>query len=276
MDPRFIQIPKSLQAKSSTMRLGDDVPALIAHPQWDQESRERIPSVIWMHGRTVQKELDSGRYSRWIRAGIGAVALDLPGHGERFDESFQSPDRTLELIEQASNEIDGVLESMDKLDCFDMDQVAIGGMSAGGMVTLNRLCSNHSFVGAVLEGTTGNLHDMYFPEPGSQVRAWITKHDQEDVRRVDPMAKLDQFRPIPMLGVHNEGDRVVPISTQRKFFETLREHYANLNSDPHMIEFKSYTDSGAPDEHSGFGKFSSESKMIQLESLQRMFEMSRA
>ena len=27
------------------------------------------PTIIWIHGRTVSKELDPGRYLRWLRAG---------------------------------------------------------------------------------------------------------------------------------------------------------------------------------------------------------------
>ncbi len=266
IDPRFLALPKSLQRQSETTTL-NGVPALVARPP----SETPVPAVIWMHGRTVYKELDPGRYQRWIRAGIGAVALDLPGHGQRFDEAFQEPGKTLELIEQGAAEIDGVLDAMRGMGIFDMQRIAIGGMSAGGMVALHRLCDPHPFIAACLEGTTGNLHDLYFPPKDADGRPWPVTHDPDDVRRVDPMAHLDGFRPIPVLALHNEGDSMVPISTQRVFLERLRAHYTQADADPAMVELHTFTDTGAPAEHAGFGRMANDAKNLQLAFLTRVF-----
>ncbi|MCH8858659.1 MAG: hypothetical protein IID54_03665, partial [Proteobacteria bacterium] len=90
------------------------MPALLAHPDegWNDPTAPAPtarPVVIWMHGRSVNKELDPGHYLRWLRAargGIATCALDLPGHGERFIEAFQGPAHTLEVVRQAASEID--------------------------------------------------------------------------------------------------------------------------------------------------------------------------
>ncbi len=271
MDARFAQLPQSLQKLSKNLTLGEGVPALVAHQDW--ERGERVPAVIWMHGRTVNKELDPGRYQRWVRAGIGAIALDLPGHGERYDKAYMSPENTLKLIGQGCAEIDGVLESVDQLGVFDMDRLVIGGMSAGGMVTLCRLCSAHPFVGACVEGTTGNLQELYFPSPGALGRPWPVEHDRADVARVDPMANLDGFRPIPLLALHNEGDEMVPIDGQRHFLGQLRSHYQAHSADPEMIDLKTFENTGAPSEHAGFGKFANDAKNTQLAYLKGLFGM---
>lgn len=268
MDPRFAQLPKSLQSMSRTMRLGKDVPALVAHPDW--EGAQQVPAVLWMHGRTVSKELDPGRYLRWVRAGIGAIAIDLPGHGERYDKAFQGPERTIELIEQGCSEIDGVLDSVRELGVYDMGRLMIGGMSAGGMVTLCRLCSAHPFVGACIEGTTGNLHDLYFPEPGSDGRGWLVKHDPSEVAKIDPIEHLEGFAPIPLLALHNTGDQMVPLAGQEKFLEALRAHYAARGADPGLIRLETFSDTGAPMEHSGFGRRANDAKNMQLEFIQRV------
>ncbi len=273
MDPRFAQLPGSLKRVSKILRLGDDVPALVAHPDWDRDEVCQVPAVIWMHGRTVNKELDPGRYKRWIRAGIGAVALDLPGHGERFIQSYQTGEMTLDLIEQGAAEIDSVLESMRAMGIFDMDRLAIGGMSAGGMVTLRRLCDAHPFRGACIEGTTGNLTGLYFPEPGTSTRAWPTKHSHEEVHRVDPMKKLEGFAPIPILALHNEGDTMVPIGGQRVFLDALRAHYQSIGADPALVQLKTFEHTGAPAEHAGFGKYANDAKNTQLAFLKSLFGM---
>jgi dienelactone hydrolase len=276
MDDRFTQLPRSLQAVSKKMMIADRVPALITHPSFQNgygSDIEKIPAVIWMHGRTVNKELDPGRYQRWIRSGIGAVAIDLPGHGERYIEEYQSGSKTLDLIKQACREIDIVLDHISTLGLFDMERVAIGGMSAGGMVTLCRLCSDHPFIGACVEGTTGNLHDLYFPEIGSANSTSPFRHRQEDVDEIDPMQRLEGFRPLPLLGLHNEGDETIAISTQRLFLSRLREHYIEQSADPDLIKFHVFTDSGAPAEHAGFGRYANEAKNMQLEFLKNLFGM---
>src|SRR4029450_3068251 len=74
--PDAAKLPSALRANARWLRLGPtpgNIPALITHPDW--APGHLAPVVIWMHGRTVNKELDPGRYLRWMRAtggGIGA------------------------------------------------------------------------------------------------------------------------------------------------------------------------------------------------------------
>jgi len=265
MDARFAQLPKSLQEHSRTTRLGEDVPALIAHPQLGESSPAPVPAVLWMHGRTVDKELDPGRYLRWIRADMGAVALDLPGHGERYDKSFQGPEQTLEVIRQGVAEIDGVVESVRGLGLFDMDRLLIGGMSAGGMIALRRLCDPHPFIGACVEGTTGNLRDLYHPPADMPGRPWPVEHSADEIAPADPMQHLETFQPIPMLALHNEGDEMIPIAGQRRFLDALRAHYRDRQADPGLIRLETFRDTGAPGEHAGFGRHANDAKSAQLD-----------
>jgi dienelactone hydrolase len=254
--------------KSRVMRLGDNVPSLVIHPDW--ESGTPVPGVIWMHGRTVYKELDPGRYQRWVRAGIGAIALDLPGHGERLEETYQGPEKTLDLIAQARGEIDGVLQSIRESGRFDMSRLMIGGMSAGGMVTLSRLCLPHPFIGACVECTTGNLKDLYTPPPGMPGRPWPVEHDPMQVARYDPIAHIGAFDPIPLLALHIEGDEMIPISGQRKFLDALRAHYTGRGFDTELVKLETFRETGAPQEHSGFGRYANDAKNIQLEFIKRV------
>ena len=107
MIERFAQFPNALAVRCRVARFGD-VPVLLAHPDWDS----CVPVVLWLHGRTANKELDPGRYLRWIRAGFAACAIDLPGHGERSVAAMQDPDATPDVLAQAVGEIDGVVEQL--------------------------------------------------------------------------------------------------------------------------------------------------------------------
>lgn len=264
-------LPSALAAKTRFMRLGrSQVPALVAHPDWSTPA----PVLIWMHGRTVNKELDNGRYLRLIRAGIAAVALDLPGHGERLIPEYHTGSRSPDMIAQMVGELDEVIEALteppgapESAHCFDLDRLAIGGMSAGGMCTLRKLCiPGHGFCCASIEGTTGDLDTLYRGGPG---RPWPVDHDAAKVAAVDPIRHLAGFTPVPLLALHSDADAVVPFAGQLSFLNTLRAHYTSRGSDPALIELKTWPTTGAPQEHNGFGRVAALAKTAQIDFLTR-------
>lgn len=270
MIDRFAQMPRALRERVRTERLGPtEVPALLAHPDWSSPA----PVVLWMHGRTVNKELDAGRYHRWVRAGIAACSIDLPGHGERFDERYHDPARTPDLLSEVLGEIDAVLAALTDArfeGVFDPERVAIGGMSAGGMAALRRLCDPHGFVCAAVEGTTGFLSELYHPSDAqSPGRPWPVDHAPEDIRPLDPIEHLEGWAPLPLLALHAEGDEVVPFRTQALFLEQLRDRYAAAGADTAQIELMTWRDTGAPREHAGFGRYGNDAKNAQVDFLRR-------
>lgn len=221
-----------------------------------------------MHGRTANKELDPGRFLRWLRAGIATCSIDLPGHGERTWHGAHEPDASLKVIGQAVDEIDAVVEDLADprfAGVFDLDRLAIGGMSMGGIVTLRRLCDPHPFVCAAVEGTTGWLEGLYFPEERGESTSprWVVQHERDAVSRVSAAAHLQSFRPIPLLSLHSEADRMMPFSVAKGFIDRLRAHYRAVSADPNLIEFKTWQETGAPEEHIGFGRFSNDAKNMQ-------------
>jgi dipeptidyl aminopeptidase/acylaminoacyl peptidase len=247
MPEPFGALPASVREKARTLEFSG-VPALVVHPAFASDGAlhgGRAPVLLWMHGRTANKELDPGRYLRLVRAGIASVALDLPGHGARFDEALQQPERTLEFVERMANEIDAVVEAMCATGWFDDTRMALGGMSAGGMSTLIRLCRAHSFRAACVECTTGSF-------TWQRHRAMF---EPERAARLDPIRHLDGWRAIPLLILHNELDAWVAVEGQREFVEALRAR--GLAKD---VEMHEYGETGAPHEHSGFGRFASDAK----------------
>lgn len=264
MIDRFAQLPRSLMEKTRFVRLGpSQVPALLAHPDWERPA----PVMMWMHGRTVNKELDSGRYQRWLRAGIAACALDLPGHGERMVEGWDRPAQTLRVVSQMVGEIDGILEALaDPVwsDAFDLDRMGIGGMSAGGMAALRRLCDPHPFACCAVEATTGWLERLY-----GECSPWGVAHDADAVRAMDAMGRLDRWRPIPLLALHARHDEVVPLELQAEFIERVRARTTDAGGDSSSVELVAFDRTDAQREHAGFGRFGAEAKSLQTEFLIR-------
>ncbi len=248
MIERFAQMPSSLRVNARWQRLGASaVPALLVHPNWDNP--EPAPVVIWMHGRTVNKELDPGRYLRWMRAGIGACAVDLPGHGERFDPELQQASRALDVVKQMVSEIDQIVEAIGELGVFDLTRMAIGGMSAGGMATLVRLCRPHVFRCASVEATTGSWRHQSH-------REMFADRTDAEVNALNPILHLDTWREIPLQAIHSKLDEWVDVNGQAAFINELRSRY----SDPSIIEFIQYERTGAPYEHAGFGSMAADAK----------------
>lgn len=270
MIERFAKLPSSLTDKARTVRLGPDgrIPALLVHPDWIS----CVPVVIWMHGRTANKELDAGRYVRWMKAGIAACAIDAPGHGERKDERADLGRGTLDVLAELIPEIDQVVESLSDpvwQNVFDLDRMGLGGMSLGGMATLRRLCEPHQFVCAAVESTTGDLGALY-AESGP--RPWGTTFPAARTDPLDPSKHLSGFQPIPLLALHSEADRIVPAAQQRAFLDRLGRHYREHGADPALITMKTWPETGAPEEHSGFGRVGNEAKNTQTEFLRaRLF-----
>jgi pimeloyl-ACP methyl ester carboxylesterase len=200
--------------------------------------------------------------------GIAACAVDLPGHGERFDRAFHHPSHTLRLLETMVREIDHVYEALADpkwKGAFDLDRVAIGGMSAGGMAALRRLCDDHPFVCAAVEGTTGCIERLY--RDGGP---WRIDHDKALLEQLDAMGRLDRWRPIPLLALHAELDEIVPVGLQRTFVEALRGQYMRVGADPgELIKMVEYGRTGAPQEHAGFGRLGNEAKNEQTAFLAR-------
>lgn len=274
MDPRFSQFPRDLASRARSARLGPaGVPTLLAHPDWEHPA----PVMFWMHGRTVNKELDPGRYLRWIRAGIAAVSIDLPGHGERLIEDWQTPARSMDVLEQAVGEVGGVLDALSGGQwggVFDLSRVGIGGMSAGGMAALRRVCepapaSVVAFRAVSVEGSTGWLEGLYAPERAGLPRAErvFAEISPDRLERLDPMRHLAAMPTVPMLVLHSEADRVVPWQGMAVYVERVRSAYRARGADPGLVRVRTWPETGAPQEHAGFGRFANDAKNLQVEFL---------
>jgi fermentation-respiration switch protein FrsA (DUF1100 family) len=145
-------------------------------------------------------------------------------------------------------------------------------MSAGGMAALRRLCDPHPFVCASVESTTGDLGALYHPDAG---RPWPVDHPRERIARLDPAQHLDTWRPIPLLAIHSEADRAVPFAGMRGFIGRLRDHCRARGANAGLVELLTWPQTGAPDEHAGFGRYSNDAKNAQTEFFTRHLRPSR-
>jgi dienelactone hydrolase len=246
-------MPSALRAAARWETLAG-VPALLVRPQ--ASGAQPAPVVLWMHGRTAHKELDPGRYLRWLRAGIGTCAVDLPGHGERYDEALRAPAHDFEVVRRMIGEVDALLEVLRAIPEFDLRRAAIGGVSAGGMAALGRLCREHPFRCASVEATTGSWSGRWPTLPDTQ---------RSEARRLDPIGNLDGWRAIPFQAFHSRIDQLVPWEEQRRFTDALLKRYSVAA----QVDLVVYDETGAPYEHVGMGRMAADAKNRQAAFLRR-------
>jgi alpha-beta hydrolase superfamily lysophospholipase len=255
MTTRFDALPSSLRARAQLDQFGP-VPVLLASPE---PTSDPPPLLVWLHGRTANKELDPGRYLRCIRAGIAVCAMDLPGHGDRGDVALQTPERVIDVVLQAADEIDAVvLTAIDRLGA-DARRVAIGGMSAGGMASIARLLRPHRFAAACLEATSGDWASLPMVSHAS-------RPDRERIIANDPVTHLNAWRSIPVLAIHAKLDQWIPMQPQWRFLDAIAARGPSS-----LIERVVYDRTGAPGEHAGFGSHAADAKAAQIEFLRRHF-----
>lgn len=254
----------SLRARVRARRLGP-APALLTHPDpiAEPETAPRAaPLLLWLHGRTVRKEIDSARFLRLARAGIATLALDLPGHGERLDPALQAPDALPELLGAGVAELDEVLEALwdsDWAPWIERERLAIGGMSAGGMIALRRLGDAHPFRCAAVESTSGD-----FRAAGAEARFTRAR-----TAGLDPLQFVAGWPPgFPLLALHSERDQVCALAGIQGFTDALQERYAAAGADPERISLVTWPETGAPQEHAGFGRKAHEARLELIEFLQ--------
>jgi dienelactone hydrolase len=204
--------------------------------------------LVWMHGRTARKELDPGRYLRLMRSGIAVCAVDLPGHGDRMDEALHGSNRVLDIVLQMRNELDGVTLGAIEALGVDSSRVALGGMSAGGMAAIARLCSAHRFRSAMLQATTGDW---------TCLEAWTAMHAQSQgaIVELNPIAHLDNWRPLPVLAVHSETDAWISWPHQQRFLQAVA-----ARGETGLVQVQRFKETGAPFEHVGFGRYAAQVK----------------
>ena len=162
------------------------------------------------------------------------------------------PEALLDNVEQAASEVDDVVTALGRKG-FDLDRMAIGGMSMGGMVALVRLQRPHRFRAAILEASSGN---------------WRVQHqrqffDHESADRLDPIQHVDRWRELPVLAIHSRLDEWVEFDGQVAFLDALKSRVAH----PEWIELMALERTGAPHEHLGFGQCTNEVKNRELEFL---------
>ena len=248
MHEPYESLPQAIRRRSRIELLGPTAaPTLLIEPE-GTPPQNGPPCVLWLHGRTAWKEVDPGRFLRLMRAGIGVIAPDLPGHGQRFDAELQDSRHVLDVIRIMLDELDALAGAGIASLGADPMRMGIGGMSAGGMVAISRLTRPHTWRCAALEATSGSWAHQ-------RARPMFARSDAASISAIDPVNHLSMWHPIPVLAVHSKADEWVDWRGQAAFLDAIERRGA-----PGLVERLVFDRTGAEHEHVGFGRFSADVK----------------
>ena len=204
-----------------TTRRAGGAPLLLAHPG----TSAPLPTVLWFHGLSVDKETHRKELERIAGAGFLAVGVDAAGHGERrlpdldarIDVSREETIRfMLGLVEETAREVPGIVKALVEEGLADAERVALVGISMGGYLVYRALLEESPVRAAV-----AILGSPEWPRPDS------------------PHHQLDAFRRVALLSITAENDENVPPGPARELHRRLgeseRAHYVELPGAVHLI-----------------------------------------
>ncbi|MSU00410.1 alpha/beta fold hydrolase [Tissierella pigra] len=216
---------KSNNIIEDKIKIGE-IPAILFRPK---DERELIPTIIFYHGWSSNKEIQ--RIRGFILASVGyqVIIPDAIYHGERkaldnyggenaakyfWDIIFSNIEESYSIINEIILNYNG-----------DPKRIGVMGHSMGGITAAGVFTHNPNLKTlAVLNGSCGwqdsNNRFKEFLEVDSYEREL-----EEKVNKMDPMNNLNLLIDRPIILLHGDSDTLVPIESQELFYENLKPLY---------------------------------------------------
>lgn len=207
-----------------------DIPAIIFRPR---EVKEPIPTIIFYHGWSSSKE--SQRLRGFILSSVGyqVIIPDAIYHGERQPLSdysmYEAEEFFWDVILNNLEEFSPIKEASILNYKADPERIAVmgssmGGFTAGGIFTHNKDIKTL----VVFNGCCWwENYNKNFEIPSSEKIEALKKK----INHLDPMNNLNLLINRPILLLHGDSDSLVPIESQRAFYNKL----SLLNDDKKII-----------------------------------------
>lgn len=209
-----------------------DIPLVWAEPAGGGDR----PLAIWLHAFSWTKDDVAPQLAELAARGFVALSWDLPGHGERGDES---PDEMRQrvrsdlrrhfwpILAEAVAEVSAVIDwATVHLDV--RSGVSIGGVSMGGDIAIAAAGTDHR-----IDRVAAMLATPDWLRPGStEPQGRADKAHWDLYRRFDPLTNSAHYgeRCPATLFVCGDEDRQVPPEGAEAFVERLGGAYANNRS----------------------------------------------
>ncbi|MBE9889786.1 alpha/beta fold hydrolase [Enterococcus faecium] len=188
---------------------------------------ERIPVVIYYHGWQTSKELVLTQGRKIAQQGIRVILPDAMNHGERKQPVSSIPSYTFwDSIYGNLFEFDTLIKHLEKRGLLH-DQLAVGGVSMGGMTTCALLAKHpHIVAGVCLMGSPAPLeYGKEIVRRGSEYN-YVVPKDYFDliswVKSYDLSLQQEKLAGRPLFFWHGQADEKIPYIQTERFVEKNR------------------------------------------------------
>lgn len=221
----------------------DGIPVIRLRPNME---KEKFPTIIFYHGWSSSKDHQIMRGYILGNLGFQVLLPDSINHGERHPIDYMDPSSmkdcfwptVLKSIEESDKIINYAIESLDA----DKDKIGVSGHSMGGFISSGVFTHNDKIkAGAILNGSCNwnYCNELIAINMGESLDIPIEdelKEMKDKWMDLDPIDYLDRIKDRPLLLINGGSDGVVPMESQKGFYEAARKVY----SDKSLINFIVY------------------------------------
>lgn len=215
------------------------IPAILFKPK---EDKGLIPTVIFYHGWSSDKETQRIRGFILSSVGYQVIIPDAINHGERNPlHNYDMEDATKyfwDTIFTNMKESPSIIEELISKYNADPNRIGVMGNSMGGFTAAGVFTHNPRIkVLVVLNGSCcWESANRIFKKSLKIITTEEQKQTEEKISKMDPMNNLELIVNRPILLLHGDSDTVVSIESQIKFYDKIKPMY----EDKKKIKFIQY------------------------------------
>jgi len=203
-----------------------EIPAIIFRPR---DLKEPVPTVVFYHGWSSNKEKQRIRGFILSSVGYQVVIPDAIYHGERNPLTGYCQEVLIEyfwdVVFKNIEEYSIIERELVSKYSADPKRIAVMGNSMGGFTSGGIFTHNKDIKALiVLNGCCG------WENFNKNVKVTITEKletVEKKVKELDPMNNLELLKDRPILLLHGDSDTSVPIESQGIFYNALSPMYGN-------------------------------------------------
>lgn len=208
-----------------------EIPAILFR---SKEAKGLLPTIIFYHGWSSNKELQRIRGFILSAVGYQVIIPDAINHGERNPIDYNDINNAKYFWDTIFSNLDESYTIIDELISkynTDPDKIGVMGHSMGGFTAAGIFTHNPKLKAlVVLNGSCGwqNSNEIFKKALG--ITSVEELREIEDrINEIDPMKNLQLLKDRPILMLHGESDSVVSIESQRMFYKEIMPVYQDKN-----------------------------------------------